>query len=291
MKNRFKILIVDDDPEFTESVQETFEHEAYDVAVGINRAQAQEAAQRQKPDAVLLGTITPRRDAFLLHKWFRETPQFSDMPMVVIDAPRETQFLKGWRRDDALQMVAEDYLAKPLRPESLIPVVEKMLEKSPSKITVSATLDHALIFGKLINQSEHDESLKSKIVKEVEEILRSVTTPQDLAEIEKVIAEAKGKLKLEPKGGFWEDKTPCWELTHCEDKIRNECPAYAHQTLPCWKIEGTYCKLDIHGARGDDTSICQTCRVYSKYGIGQPIGTELEGRALIDARFSSTDPF
>lgn len=290
MKNRLKLLIVDDEPEFTEGLQATFEHEAYNVAVVTNRAQAQEAAQRQKPDAVLLGTITPRRDAFLLHKWFRETPQFSDLPTIVIDAPREMQFEKGWRRDEALQMVAEDYVAKPLKPESLIPVVEKMLEKSPSKITVSATLDHALIFGNLINQPEA-EALKSKIMKEVEGILRRVTTSQDLAKIEKVIAEAKGKLKLEPKEGFWEDKTPCWELIHCEDKIKNECPAFAHQTLPCWKIEGTYCKLDKHDAGGEDTSICQTCRVYSRYGTGEPLDIELMGRDLIDARFSSTEPF
>ena len=153
--------------------------------------------------------------------------------------------------------------------------------------------------------------MKPRIAEQVEEILRGAKTPgdiaeiekvirqakgkmanepavEDIAEIEKVITDAKGKVVLEPTKGFWEEKTPCWELTHCPEMIRNECPAFTYQTLPCWKIEGTYCKLDDYGARGDDTSICQVCRVYKKHGAGEPIELELVGRG-IDARVRSVE--
>jgi hypothetical protein len=151
--------------------------------------------------------------------------------------------------------------------------------------------------------------MKTRIAEQVERILREVTTPQELLEIEKVVGEvkgriepiaegiteaervireAKGKVALEPTKGFWEEKTPCWEMTHCPEMIRNECPAFTYQTLPCWKIEGTYCKLDDYGARGDDTGICQVCRVYKKYGAGEPIELELVGRG-INARVRSVE--
>jgi hypothetical protein len=79
---------------------------------------------------------------------------------------------------------------------------------------------------------------------------------------------------------FWADKQPCWEKCHCPEMIKAECPATEYQFLPCWQIEGTYCKLDDHGATGKDTSICEVCRVYKKYGNGQPIVLKLMGKGI-----------
>lgn len=79
---------------------------------------------------------------------------------------------------------------------------------------------------------------------------------------------------------FWHGKTPCWEMCHCPESIKNQCPAYRYPLLPCWEIEGTYLKLSDDGSRGDDTSICQVCRVYKKYGQGNPIEIKLRGKGL-----------
>ena len=79
---------------------------------------------------------------------------------------------------------------------------------------------------------------------------------------------------------FWADKQPCWEKCHCPEIIKAECPATVYQFLPCWEIEGTYCKLDDRGATGRDTSICETCRIYKKYGNGDPIVLKLFGKGI-----------
>jgi hypothetical protein len=79
---------------------------------------------------------------------------------------------------------------------------------------------------------------------------------------------------------FWEDKVSCWESCHCPEMIQAECPAARYQFLPCWEIEGTYCKLDDRGATGKDTSVCQVCQVYKKYANGEPIKLKLFGRGL-----------
>ena len=79
---------------------------------------------------------------------------------------------------------------------------------------------------------------------------------------------------------FWRNKTPCWHMCHCPDDIRSNCPAFRYQHLPCWEIEGTYLKLSDDGSKGDDTSICQTCRVYRRYGEGRPIRIKLRGKGL-----------
>lgn len=79
---------------------------------------------------------------------------------------------------------------------------------------------------------------------------------------------------------FWQDKQPCWEKCHCPEAIKADCPSTKYQFVPCWEIEGTYCKLDDHGATGKDTSICEVCRVYKKYGNEEPIKLKLFGKGM-----------
>jgi hypothetical protein len=82
------------------------------------------------------------------------------------------------------------------------------------------------------------------------------------------------------QANYWTGRSPCWEMCHCPAMIREECPATKYQFTPCWQIEGTYCKLDDYGETGNDTSICQVCRVYKKYGNGEPIEIKLFGRGI-----------
>jgi hypothetical protein len=79
---------------------------------------------------------------------------------------------------------------------------------------------------------------------------------------------------------FWKDKTPCWEMCHCPEDIKSQCPVPKYTSLPCWQIEGTYLKLSDKGEKGDDIRICRVCRVYKKYGNGKPIDIKLRGKGL-----------
>ncbi len=122
--------------------------------------------------------------------------------------------------------------------------------------------------------------MKPKVIEQMEEILTGVSTVEEIAEIEKAIQEAKGKIMIEPGLGFWEGKTPCWEMFRCPEEVRNECPAFKYRSLPCWEVEGTYCKLFDYGAKGDGTDICQYCRVYKRWGQGEPIEIKLHGKGF-----------
>jgi hypothetical protein len=122
--------------------------------------------------------------------------------------------------------------------------------------------------------------MKPKELEQAKELLERVVTAEEVAEIEQIIEEAKGKILLEPSLGFWEAKTPCWEMFRCPEEIRSECPAYKYRSLPCWEIEGTYCKLYDYGAKGDGTDICQHCRVYKRWGHGEPIEIKLCGKGF-----------
>jgi methyl-accepting chemotaxis protein len=103
--------------------------------------------------------------------------------------------------------------------------------------------------------------------------------------IRRMLEEALRKdeeLAKERTTDFWAGKTFCWQMCHCPPAIKDECPASKFTFLPCWEIEGTYCKLQKNGdiVTGTDTSICEVCRVYKKYGGGRPIELKLLGKGL-----------
>lgn len=145
MEKRAKILVVDDEPEFATDLQVTLRAKDYQVVIATDRAKAEETVQGERPDLIILGTIAPRGDAFLLHEWLKNSHRFSSLPMIVVDAPREKQLLKGWRRDEGLRLKAEYHCCKPINAAALVPRVEKLLDKVTKRIRVLVADDHTVV--------------------------------------------------------------------------------------------------------------------------------------------------
>jgi len=145
MGNRKRILITDDEPDFLLALQLTLEAKLYQVSTASNKAEAQEKIKTGEPDIVILGTMTPRGEAFSLHKWLKQNPRTKDLPVVVIDAPLEKRLISGWSMDEGVQMEAEEYLTKPIEPASLVPRIQALLERATKRIKVLVVDDHTVI--------------------------------------------------------------------------------------------------------------------------------------------------
>ena len=140
-----KILIVDDEPDFLLALQRTLEAKLYQVATASNKAEVQERIKTIDPDVIILGTMTPRGEAFSLHQWLRQHPKTKDLPVLVIDAAPEKQLIKGWRKDEAMVMEAEDYIAKPIEPASMAVRTQAVLERAAKRIKVLIVDDHSVV--------------------------------------------------------------------------------------------------------------------------------------------------
>lgn len=140
-----RLLIVDDEPAFLEAFRVTFEARGYEVLMASTRAQAQEAVRRYGPQLVVLGTLYPRGEAFLLHNWLKGDPRFRNLPLIVIDAPPEQRGIRGWLSIEGMQLEAEEYLVKPVEPSALYPLVRNLLERRPEKIRVLVVDDHTMV--------------------------------------------------------------------------------------------------------------------------------------------------
>jgi MerR family transcriptional regulator/heat shock protein HspR len=51
------------------------------------------------------------------------------------------------------------------------------------------------------------------------------------------------------------DYAPCWELTGCPEKERENCSAYMERTKPCWELNKSICQKGSSRA-------CETCVVF-----------------------------
>lgn len=145
MESKAKILIVDDELEFSEDVKETLEKEGYTVFCASDRDLAEKEVRQHEPDAIILGTIMPRGDAFQFHKWLKQTLGFSNLPIMVINAAPDKQLTKGWRKDEGMQCDAEDFLAKPVAPVALLPRIKNLLDRVTKKIRLLIVDDHAVV--------------------------------------------------------------------------------------------------------------------------------------------------
>lgn len=145
METKAKILIVDDEPEFVESLCALLEVNSYEVLATDDRAKAQKIVKTERPDTVVVGTIMPRGDACLLCRWLKHSSGIDSLPVIVIDAPPERQATRGWRKAEGRAMEAEDYLMKPVNPEALIPIIANLVEKQIDRIKVMVVDDHAMV--------------------------------------------------------------------------------------------------------------------------------------------------
>jgi DNA-binding NarL/FixJ family response regulator len=143
MENIKRILLVDDEPDFVDACARTFEAKAYQV-VTCSRPEVEER-MKEEPDIVVLGTISPAGEAFRLHQWLKGHPRYRDIPLVVIDAREEERPIRGWRREEGMQLEAEFYATKPIEPAALLPKIQSLLEEVFRVIKVLVTDDHTMV--------------------------------------------------------------------------------------------------------------------------------------------------
>jgi len=139
------VCIVDDEPEFVAILRDFLTERAFRVTSADERHNAEDRVREQPPNLVILGTLMPRGDAYQFHQWLKNIPWLRDVPVLVINARYEEELLKGWRREEGMQVDAVAFLAKPVAPETLLTIIEKVLDKGAHRVRVLIADDHAVV--------------------------------------------------------------------------------------------------------------------------------------------------
>ena len=133
-KQKAKILIIDDDPDFIEAVTPILESALYDVVSALNPEEGKMKIFSEEPDLILLDIMMDSLfDGFsLCHaiKTSKEYKKFNDIPIIFVSAVKEiTGSRFQFRGEDQGMVGPNDYIDKPVKPDDLLYRIEKLLNK------------------------------------------------------------------------------------------------------------------------------------------------------------------
>ena len=115
MPEKRKILIIEDSPVIVGMVCARLKREGYETVVAEDGRKAMEFLQGNiVPDAVVLDILLPYVDGFELLAEMRRLPAWKEVPVIMLTAKsQEHDVIRG------LDLGADDYIVKPLRPMEL----------------------------------------------------------------------------------------------------------------------------------------------------------------------------
>jgi two-component system response regulator CpxR len=116
-----RILLVEDDVELAKMIAEYFVLEGFDVAT-VHDGIAAPTARPHDYDLVVLDVMLPKRSGFDV---LRELRRQSDVPVILLTArDSETDRVVG------LELGADDYVPKPVRPRELVARIRAVLRRA-----------------------------------------------------------------------------------------------------------------------------------------------------------------
>ena len=125
----YKILLVDDDPDFVATTKTILESRpdlkvltASDGVFGLPVARA------EKPDLIILDVIMPIEDGFTAARQFRDDPEVAGIPILILTSFSRRKGETSISIADGMDLDAEDYIEKPVSPEELLQRVDRLLK-------------------------------------------------------------------------------------------------------------------------------------------------------------------
>jgi len=134
-EKQMHLMVVEDDPSLASWISDYLNSNGYLVTIATSGDIAIELIREDEPSMVILDINLPIKDGFEV---CAEVRKFYDKPILMLTARGdETDEVQG------LELGANDYLVKPVRPKALLARVQSLLrrnEKTPAA-------DHMRVFG------------------------------------------------------------------------------------------------------------------------------------------------
>ncbi|MEE4197052.1 MAG: response regulator [Bacteroidales bacterium] len=125
---KFKILIVDDNPKNLQVLGNLLEKKSYNVEYALSGQEALEWIHSEQFDLILLDIMMPEMDGYEVCKRIREEDQYRDIPIIFLTAKTDKEsIVKGF------ELNAQDYVSKPFDSAELLARINTHLELKDSR--------------------------------------------------------------------------------------------------------------------------------------------------------------
>lgn len=132
-ENKFKILLVDDEPDILEIISYNLKSNGFEVFTALNGVKALKKAKSILPDLIILDVMMPEMDGIETCEEIRKIPELNDTIITFLTARSEDySHLAGFDAG------ADDYINKPIKPKLLVGKVKSLLRRlNKNKVTES----------------------------------------------------------------------------------------------------------------------------------------------------------
>lgn len=149
-----KILIVDDEPDIVEFISYSLKSKGYHIATAQDGVEAIRKAKDFRPDLILLDVMMPNKDGIQTIKELRQIPDFEQTAIIFLTALSDEK-----SEIEGLKTGADDYIAKPIKPELLATRISAALRR----FRKDEDQDQKLTFGELeINKTKFTVTYKGE---------------------------------------------------------------------------------------------------------------------------------
>ena len=124
-----KILIVDDDPDYTGATSAILEAAGYSVATASDGAKGLALARAEKPDLIILDIMmTYLLEGLSVGAQLQADPELENTPILMLSSIVKTENVGAFPTDQALP--ARLFLTKPVPAAQLLETIRSMLAKA-----------------------------------------------------------------------------------------------------------------------------------------------------------------
>lgn len=129
MAPKAKVLVVEDNIDEAKLVKMILEPEGYEVVTALNGKEGWEKVGEEKPDLIILDIMMPELDGFAFCSRLRSNRDYQDIPVVLVTAVAKHIQETRYPLDGIMRADADEYLEKPIKPETLLETISKLLKK------------------------------------------------------------------------------------------------------------------------------------------------------------------
>ena len=128
-ESMYKILLVDDDPDFVAATKIVLESRSdYQVFTANDGVFALSTARAESPDLIILDVIMPFEDGFTAARELKADPELAKIPIIIITSFSQRKGETHISVAQGFELEAEDYVEKPIDPQELLVRVDKVLK-------------------------------------------------------------------------------------------------------------------------------------------------------------------
>lgn len=121
---KFKVLIIEDEPDIMELVQVTLSGDNYHLLEARDGEIGLELGTTQHPDLILLDIMLPKIDGYEICRRLKADKKTCQIPVLML-----TAFGQKREIEEGYKVKADDYIVKPFEPLKLRQRVKKFLQR------------------------------------------------------------------------------------------------------------------------------------------------------------------